>query len=168
MNSCVFLKGAKLDFERRTPYCCSKIGFARFGSGAMSVCRNDEKTMTNRCPHPWKFNDKSMQRQCSEKLCKKHEKTPQMDPKREPKSKIIQEKTTSENRCEKGGACPDPPGGSAAWAGAPSKTNHLFSSRRRLVFVCLRLVFVSISPRRVSRRLFTSCDVLFSARVRLV
>jgi hypothetical protein len=26
----VFLKGQNLDFERRTLYCCSKTGFARF------------------------------------------------------------------------------------------------------------------------------------------
>ena len=157
MGNHVFLKGSKLDFERRTQYCCSKIGFAGFGSGAMSVCRNDEQSMTNRSQNPWKFNDKSMQNPCSKKLCKKPDKTSQMESKREPKSIANQEKTRSGNRCEKRGACPDLPGGSAACSGAASKTKsslldsfssssrHLFSSRLRfrlfLVFSTSTLVF---------------------------
>ena len=45
MNEHVFLQGKKLDFGRRTQHCCSKTRFARFGSGAKSVCTNDEQSM---------------------------------------------------------------------------------------------------------------------------
>jgi hypothetical protein len=63
----VFLKGSKLDFERITPYCCSKTRVARFGSGAMSVCKNDENSMTNPSPNRCQINDKSMQNPYSKK-----------------------------------------------------------------------------------------------------
>ena len=120
MKNPVFLKGQQLDFECRTPYSCSKTRFARFGSGTMYVCRNDEESMTNPSPNRWKINDKSMQNPCSKKLCKKHCKTSQMEPKREPESIANQEKTRSGNRCEKRGACPEARGGSAGGARAPS------------------------------------------------
>ena len=33
----LFLQGSKFNFERRTPYCCSKTGLARFGNEAVSA-----------------------------------------------------------------------------------------------------------------------------------
>ena len=128
MKNHVFLKGSKLDFERRTPYCCSKIGFVGFGSGAMSVCRNDEKSMTNRSHNPWTSIANSMQNPCPKKVCKKHHKTSQSEPTREPKSTTNQEKTRSRNRCEKRGACPEARGGSAGGARAPSLDLNISSS----------------------------------------
>ena len=41
----LFLQGSKFSFERRTPYRCSKTGFARFGNEAVSakILQNHEK-----------------------------------------------------------------------------------------------------------------------------
>jgi hypothetical protein len=67
MKNYVILDGWKLDFKRKTPYCCSKTRFARFGSGAMSVCINDEKSMKNPSRNQCKINGKSMQNPSSKK-----------------------------------------------------------------------------------------------------
>ena len=91
-----------------------------------------------------------MQIRCSKKWCKKHEKCSKMEPTLGQKSRKSLSKTRSENRCEKRGECPDPPGGSAVCGGHPLKTNHLVSSR-----------FSSRISSRLSAfsRLGTSCHV---------
>jgi hypothetical protein len=69
MNNHVFLQGPKLDFERRTQYCCSKTRVARVSGGAMSVCKNDGQSMTNPFQNGWKFCEKSLHHPYSKKSC---------------------------------------------------------------------------------------------------
>ena len=123
-----------------------------------------------------------MQIPCSKKGCKKHDKCSKMEPKWKSKSRTNRQKTRSGNRCEKRGACPDPPGGSAAWAGAPLRLNHrrpvlslarLLSSLARLPLrfrlnlhhTTFSNVFLRLLPAKaylfyVSSRLLRSCDVI--------
>ena len=97
-----------------------------------------------------------MQNPCSKKLCKKHDKTSQMEPKREPESIANQEKTRSGNRCEKRGACPE---GRRLVRAPLLRLNHLFSTRFRLrLVISSRLVFVFVSSSS-SRRLLSSFDI---------
>ena len=54
----------------------------------MSVCKIDETSMTTPPPNQLKVNDNAMQNKYSNKLCKKHENTHQMELRREVTSMI--------------------------------------------------------------------------------
>ena len=80
----------KHEFRRRTPYCCQKSRFARFGSGAKLRSTNDETSAKKSSKNQRKIYAKSI----SETWCKNNEQRENMEPKWEPKSNTNHQKST--------------------------------------------------------------------------